>query len=181
MSDEKRREREARAATVATAPVRPVAPIAPKAPIDAGVAAVVVAPIAVPIDAAAAEVVVAPPRAIDAGLVAVAPPRAIDAGVVAVAPPAHAVVVPPTAVHRTSGSLPRINFIDRPGQVTPTSVQAKVCIDAAGHVTTVTIYKITGDVAEQIEDAIKTWRYSPYKAGGAAVPACFVNAFALNK
>ncbi len=187
MSDAKRREREARIAADrarAPGPVHAasarVAPVVRATP-DAGLAvAVAVAPAAAPIDAGVAPMAVAPPRAVDAGVVAaVVAPRAVDAGVVAVAAPTRAVVVPPTAVHRTSGSLPKIKTIVRPGQEAPTAVSVKICIDTSGRVSSVVIYKLSGDVADALESAIRTWRYSPYLVGGAPTAACFVNPFAL--
>jgi len=128
--------------------------------------------------------VAAPRPAPDAGaaMIAPVPVRAVDAGVIVpVAPvaPTHPVVVPPNAVRRTSGELPRIKTVIRPGQKAPTAVTAKVCIDSSGRVTSVVIYKLSGDIADALAEAIRTWRYSAYRTGGVAVPACFVNGFAL--
>jgi hypothetical protein len=89
--------------------------------------------------------------------------------------------VPPNAVKRTSGDLPKISTIVRPGQETPKSLSAKICIDASGAVTNVQVFKITGDVATSLAAAIKTWRYTTHKVDGKAVPACFVNSFTLAK
>jgi hypothetical protein len=92
---------------------------------------------------------------------------------------AKAVVVPPNAVKRTSGALPTIKAVVRPGTVIPKSLAAKICIDQRGAVTNVQVLKATGEVATAFADAIRGWRYTPYKAGGVATPACFVNSFQL--
>ena len=89
------------------------------------------------------------------------------------------ILIPPNAVKRTSGELPRISTITRPGQEVPAMVTAKICIDAAGAVTNVTILKLSGDVASKLAAAIKTWRFTPHKLDGKPTPACFVNPFAL--
>jgi hypothetical protein len=91
------------------------------------------------------------------------------------------VVVPPNAVKRTSGDLPKISTIVRPGQEVPKSVSVKICIDGSGAVTNAQVFKITGDVASSLQNAIKSWRYTPHKVGGKGVPACFVNSFTLQK
>jgi hypothetical protein len=90
-----------------------------------------------------------------------------------------AVVVPPNAVKRTSGALPTIKAVVRPGTAIPKSLAAKICIDQRGAVTNVQVLKATGEVASAFADAIRGWRYTPYKAGGVATPACFVNSFQL--
>jgi hypothetical protein len=89
------------------------------------------------------------------------------------------VVVPPNAVKRTAGDLPKISTIVRPGQEVPKSLSAKICIDAAGKVNNVQIFKVTGDLADKMASAIREWRYTTYKLDGRAVPACFVNSFQL--
>ena len=89
------------------------------------------------------------------------------------------VVVPPNAVKRTSGDLPKISTIVRPGTEVPKSLSAKICIDAAGKVTNVQIFKVTGDLADKLASAIRDWRYTTHKIDGRAVPACFVNSFPL--
>jgi hypothetical protein len=92
---------------------------------------------------------------------------------------AQPVVVPPNAVKRTSGDLPKISTIVRPGQEVPKSLSAKICIDASGKVTNVQIYKVTGDLSVKLAAAIREWRYTTYKLDGRALPVCFVNSFQL--
>jgi len=90
-----------------------------------------------------------------------------------------AIVVPPNAVKRTSGDLPKIKAVVRPGQEVPKALSAKICINETGAVTSVQVLKLTGDVAQAFASAIRDWRYTPYKDQGVATPACFVNSFAL--
>ena len=203
MSDIKRREREEREARVAAAVPRerahPTTTVAPSLPsvvtppiasgsaapgsAGSGSAAPAKLPVAVTTGSAArpvetpAPLVVAPPTVVKPAVppVVVAPPVAPRTG-----PPA---VIPPNAVKRTSGELPKIQTIVRPGEeaAVPTSISAKICIDAAGTVTSVNIYKVTGTVATKLASAIKTWRFTTHKVDGKAVPACFVNTFAMAK
>jgi hypothetical protein len=60
----------------------------------------------------------------------------------------------------------------------PPVVAAKVCIDTAGKVSSVEmITKLERLTSMDLSHAIHTWRYSPYKPGGLATPACFVVSF----
>ncbi len=90
-----------------------------------------------------------------------------------------AIIVAPNAVKRTSGDLPKLSTIDRPGQEKPKSLSAKICIDGSGAVTNVTIFKITGEVADKMSSSIRGWRYTVHKVDGRGVPVCFVNSFQL--
>jgi serine/threonine protein kinase len=93
-------------------------------------------------------------------------------------------VVPPNAVKRTSGELPRLTTITRPGDDSPvpSSVSAKICVDANGGVTSVSLLnKLSGDLSSKLSSSIKGWRFTPYKVNGKPSPACFVNTFALTK
>ena len=49
-------------------------------------------------------------------------------------PPKGPTVVPPTAVKRVSGELPRLTTIARPGTEVPPTVSVKICVDAGGAV-----------------------------------------------
>jgi hypothetical protein len=100
-----------------------------------------------------------------------APPKA--------APAKAAVVVPPNAVKRTSGSLPTLKTVVRPGMEVPKSLAAKICINESGAVTSVQVLKVTGELAQAFAASIRGWRYTAYKQGGVATPACFVNSFQL--
>jgi hypothetical protein len=108
---------------------------------------------------------------------------AIPAPATATAPtkaaPRAAVVVPPNAVKRTSGSLPTLKTVVRPGMQVPKSLAAKICIGENGAVTSVQVLKVTGELAQAFASSIRSWRYTPYKQGGVATPACFVNSFQL--
>ncbi|MEZ4402956.1 MAG: protein kinase [Kofleriaceae bacterium] len=192
MSEVKRREREAREAQDATAsrtpPTRVAQPPPPPPPPPPGPGSTVTPPGA----GSAPKVTTAPKPAVPEAPVAgtapvVAPP--IDAGVVkppvvVKAPPppvvTKPVVVPPNAVRRTAGDLPRITTIARPGQTVPSSVSAKICIDTSGGVTSASVInKVSDDVGAKLTQAIRSWRFTTYKQNGIAVPACFVNTFAL--
>ncbi|MBK9037498.1 MAG: protein kinase [Myxococcales bacterium] len=203
MSEVKRRERgEREARELAQAQIRearPVPPPRPEAP-TLGVAVPPPPPTTTPpvtgaakpptTGSASAALVTPPPPGPGTAAVVKAPD--IDAGARAVVAPPVAVpaprtgppkLVPPNAVKRTSGDLPRITTITRPGQesTVPKSVSAKICVDAGGSVTSVSVIKLTGEVADKLSSAIKTWRFTSYKDAGHAVPVCFVNTFALSK
>ncbi len=186
------RDRAVRAAGTPPAP-EPVAVAGSAAPVppDADAVAAVVTPAApapaVVADRAPASVA---KTATPAPVIAKAPPPTRVAAAApappgtAVAPRAAAraaVVVAPNAVKRTSGELPTIKAVVRPGTDVPTSLAAKICIDERGGVTSVQVLKVTGEVAQAFAGSIRTWRYTPYRDGGVATPACFVNSFALGR
>ena len=87
--------------------------------------------------------------------------------------------MPPNAVKRTSGQLPTLKAVMRPGMEVPKTLAAKICIDERGAVTSVQVLKATGEIAQAFAAAIREWRYSAYQQGGVATPACFVNSFQL--
>ena len=87
-----------------------------------------------------------------------------------------AVTVAPSAVTRLSGTPPEIAKSKTANM--PAVVAAKVCIDAAGAVSSAQmITKVDRSVSSELVDAIEAWKYAPYKVGGAAMPACFVVSF----
>ena len=90
-----------------------------------------------------------------------------------------AVTVAPNAVKRTSGELPTLKAVVRPGMEVPKSLAAKICIDERGAVASVQVLKVTGELAQAFASSIRGWRYTAYREGGVATPACFVNSFAL--
>ena len=160
-------------ATSAAATTEPATPTAPAEPRPGATAPT----------APTAPGATAAPTASTAGAAA-ARPAVIEPAVRPTAPaaptaPTAPVNVPPNAVKRTSGDLPRISTIVRPGQEVPKTVAVKVCIDGRGAVTSVQIYKLTGDVAEKLAAAIRGWRYTPHTVDGRGVPACFANTFQL--
>jgi hypothetical protein len=86
------------------------------------------------------------------------------------------VVVPPTAVKRISGDAPTVSKSKK--SEVPPAVSAKVCIDTSGKVSSVDmITKLERMTSLDLGNAIKGWRYAPYKQAGTAVPACFVVSF----
>jgi hypothetical protein len=110
---------------------------------------------------------------------AITPP----AGPPAPPPPAAApapkgpVIVAPTMVTRVGGDTPTVNKSHR-AEVPPV-VAAKVCIDTAGHVTSVAVLtkQLERMTVSDLTNALKGWTYKPYLQGGVAVPACFVVSF----
>jgi len=104
---------------------------------------------------------------------------------VAVAPPTPKAgapaVVPPNAVHRTSGSLPSINTVPRAGETPPSKISTMLCIDTSGNVTTVKVLTkgLPGTVGSDLQSTMSGWKYQPYKQNGNATPACFVVSFAV--
>ncbi|HVV82412.1 MAG TPA: hypothetical protein VHE35_05005, partial [Kofleriaceae bacterium] len=65
------------------------------------------------------------------------------------------------------------------GEALPKSASIKICIDRTGAVTSATVLKLTGDIADKLAGAVRAWRYTPYLLDGRPSGACFVNAFAL--
>jgi hypothetical protein len=94
---------------------------------------------------------------------------------------AQPAVVPPNAVHRTSGSLPTINQVPRAGETPPSKISTMLCIDTGGSVTTVKVLSkgLPAGVAEELQSTMSGWKYQPYKQGPNTVPACFVVSFAV--
>src|SRR5262249_55598812 len=92
------------------------------------------------------------------------------------------VTIPPTKVSRTSGAVPSIKGSSSlAGEKIPANISAKVCIDTGGSVTsTKVLTKLPEEARSLLERSIKGWRYTPYKDGGSAVPACFVASFRSN-
>ncbi len=85
--------------------------------------------------------------------------------------PSEPLVVPPNAVHKRFGTLPRLRA--RAGEV-PHRIAAQLCIDSNGAVTSTTVLSnVSDDVRARLEAAFGTWRYAPYRHHGRAVPACF--------
>jgi serine/threonine protein kinase len=100
------------------------------------------------------------------------PPKPVPVAVPRTGP----VVVPPTAVKRISGDAPTVSKSKK--SEVPPAVSAKVCIDTSGNVSSVTmITKLERMTSLDLGNAIKGWRYAPYKQAGTAVPACFVVSF----
>ncbi len=106
-----------------------------------------------------------------------APTQKITAQPVApAAPKGPPPIVPPNAVRKVAGEVPSVEKFKN--VQLPSSLAAKVCIDTAGKVDNVSmVSKLDRRVAEDLQDALKSWRYTPYKKAGAASPACFVVTF----
>jgi hypothetical protein len=57
-------------------------------------------------------------------------------------------------------------------------IAAKVCIDESGRVTSADMLsKLERHTASDFVDAIRTWKYAPYKQAGIATAACFAISF----
>ncbi len=105
-------------------------------------------------------------------------PVVIDAGVPVASEPEHQgpLLVAPTAVTKLSGETPNLGIAKNVD--VPPVVAAKVCIDPAGAVTSATIInKLEHHANADLVDAIRTWRYAPYKQHGSPLAACFVVSF----
>jgi hypothetical protein len=89
-------------------------------------------------------------------------------------PPGHSPEsVSPMAVTRISGGSPRRAKLR--GMDLPPSISAKLCIDEAGRVTSPEVLtQLPAPAAVEIADALRSWRYTPYKVDGVARAACFV-------
>jgi cell wall-associated NlpC family hydrolase len=124
------------------------------------------APTTAPAPSEAAHVVA--PAAMLVPAVPVPAPAPAPAGTAA---PAEPLTVAPNAVAKISGTVPNIVRATRD---LPPVAAAKLCIDATGAVTSVDfISKLDHRVATDLGDALKSWRYQPYKHGGTPVSACF--------
>jgi serine/threonine protein kinase len=84
------------------------------------------------------------------------------------------VMLKPGQVTRTSGD---IGNVTADSKEKPEMIAAKVCIDTSGHVTSVKVLKITGDLAAKVQNKLMTFKYTPYKEGGVAKPACLFETF----
>ncbi len=86
--------------------------------------------------------------------------------------PAGPVVVLASQVKRLSGDTPNI---DRSKYTElPSLISVKVCIDTSGNVSSVdVITKVDRRTSNELVEALKGWKYTPYKNAGTAVPACF--------
>ncbi len=81
--------------------------------------------------------------------------------------------VPPNKVTKLSGEVPHLS-VGKTSDI-PAMVAAKLCIDVAGKVTSVDILtKLERHAASDLIDAMRAWRYAPYKDAGAPASACFV-------
>ncbi len=88
------------------------------------------------------------------------------------------VTVPPNAVKKRSGGLPRLPTTRE--DVPNGRASAKLCIDTKGRVDSATVYtQMHPRAKSKLRDALKKWRYKPYKQGGKAVPACFAVNFTI--
>ncbi len=90
--------------------------------------------------------------------------------------PRRPITVPPSAVTKLSGTPPEINkskTADLPPVVT-----AKVCIDVGGNVASADMLtRIERRPASDLIEAIRSWKYAPYKQSGIPTPACFAISF----
>lgn len=82
----------------------------------------------------------------------------------------------PAAVTRISGRSPSPTKIR--GVELPSAISAKLCIDEAGQVTSPEVLtELPAATAAEIADALRSWRYTPYKVDGVARAACFIVTF----
>jgi len=95
-------------------------------------------------------------------------------------PAVKPVTITPNQVKRTSGDIGQIKTTVRQNESLPSTLAVKICIDAAGKVSSAKVMsKVSSDLAGKVESAVKGFKYSPYKDGGVATPACFAETFKL--
>jgi serine/threonine protein kinase len=89
--------------------------------------------------------------------------------------PRAAIIVPANRTRR-EGSMQPIRFPrwEQP----PKAITAKLCIDARGTVTSVTVLSpVSAGVRSTVQRALSTWRYRPVVEGDERVAACFATTF----
>ncbi len=90
--------------------------------------------------------------------------------------PKKPVIITPDRAIRQSGSVPRLRF--PPWEQAPAAVAYKLCMDASGAVSSVTVLsKLSSGVRSAVVDGLKRWRYKPVLQAGQKVPACFATTF----
>ncbi len=90
--------------------------------------------------------------------------------------PKKPIIITPDRAIRQSGSVPRLRF--PPWEQAPAAVAYKLCMDASGAVSSVTVLsKLSGGVRAAVIDGLKRWRYKPVLQAGQKVPACFATTF----
>jgi hypothetical protein len=86
------------------------------------------------------------------------------------------IIVPASRVQRESGSVRPIRF--PPEERPPRQITAKLCIDARGVVTSVTVLsEVSPKIRRAVEYALSQWRYRPVVEGSEKVAACFATVF----
>jgi TonB family protein len=68
-------------------------------------------------------------------------------------------VVAAGAVTKLSGEIPKLEAANNASNG---DALVKMCIDAAGKVTSVKVVKSTGAIANDLQTALTSWRYKPY-------------------
>ena len=90
--------------------------------------------------------------------------------------PKKPIIITPDRAIRQSGAVPRLRF--PPWEQAPAAVAYKLCMDASGAVSSVTVLsKLSGGVRAAVVDGLKRWRYKPVLQAGQKVPACFATTF----
>ncbi|HUH04487.1 MAG TPA: serine/threonine-protein kinase [Kofleriaceae bacterium] len=88
------------------------------------------------------------------------------------------IVVPPTAVRKIRGAVPRLATR---GDELPARISAQLCMNTDGRVDRVEILTAVPDHAiKPLERALLTWRYRPYTDQGRPARACFAVTFRAN-
>jgi len=185
MSELKVRERQQRLAVVpehrsgrSSAPEKPdLDPPPPPAPVAAMAAER--SPEKAAAKPVAAEPAPAAPAVVKEMITATVPqPTTVAKAVPVPRAPVGPVTVAPGAVKRVSGELGAIKTTLHTGEQIPSTIPAKVCIDTSGRVVSATVLgKMNSDLKGRVAGAIRGFRYTPYKQGGAAAPACFAETF----
>jgi len=90
--------------------------------------------------------------------------------------PRKPIIITPDRAVRESGAIPRLRF--PPWEQAPPMVAYKLCIDATGAVSSVTVLsKLSTTVHSAVVDGLRRWRYKPVVQAGQKVSACFATTF----
>jgi hypothetical protein len=86
------------------------------------------------------------------------------------------IIVPASRTRRESGDVPRIHL--PAGDPAPGALTARLCIDQAGRVTSVTVLSaVSATLRASLGRALAQWRYRPVIEANERVPVCFANDF----
>jgi hypothetical protein len=110
-----------------------------------------------------------------------APPRTVPTPAVVRTPapaagPREPPVISATAVSKRSGAIPAIKVSGNIGDFA--DVVVKLCIDEQGAVSAVKVVKAPPEIAGELQQALRNWRYTPYvNPAGVQSAACFAVSF----
>ena len=90
------------------------------------------------------------------------------------------ITVSASKVKKRSGKMPVFELA--PGQTLPSRVQARLCLDKRGKVTSAKLQTaINYDVRRDFEKALRKWRFHSVRIKGDRVPVCFNTAIRIER